>query len=538
MALTLRSTRVLLAIAFCGSLQAASLALSSGSAVQGSTASLSVSLASPTGGAPAGLQWTISYPANLVSSLSVTAGPAAVQAAKTLLCSSPASGSYTCVLYGINTSTIANGSVATVSVQASATVTLSITNVVATDASAKSLPTSATGGTLTVTAPVAAPAVTSLSCAAASLASAASTNCTVNLSMAAPSGGVSVAVGSSNSAVSVPSAVLIAAGSTSGAFTATAASLSSSQTAVVTASLNGGSGSDSILVLPPVGTFTPIRVNAGGSAYTDSLGQVWSADTGYLGGVTYAVPASIQGTSDPALYQTLRYSAQQYQFSVPAGSYNVKLKFAETYYGSPGKRVFNVALNSTTVLQSFDPVAAAGASFTAVDRSFPVNSSGQILIQFSPLIDNPILNAIEITSATAPQTGAFALRVNAGGPNDTDSLGQAWKADTGFTGGNTYAVSTPINGTSDASLYQSQRYGAVQYQFSVPAGTYNVKLKFAELYFRSAGQRVFNVLLNGTTVLQNFDPAAAAGASFTAVRPHLFRLLERTDCHPTQCCRG
>ena len=352
---------------------------------------------------------------------------------------------------------------------------------------------------------------------------------------------------------------------------------------------------------PGNGSFTAIRVNAGGSAYTDRLGQVWSPDSGFSAGSAYSVTAPISGTSEPTLYQCQRYAGTlQYQFPVPSGKYNVKLKFAEIYFGSPGQRVFHIVLNGTTVQQDFDPIVAAGAPFTAVDRTFSISASGQVLIQLVSVKDNPILNAIEITPAGSPVTVAvspskavlsasqtqlftaavtgtsnpavnwsispavgtlsnsglytapatigttqtvtvsavsavdgvssgsarvtlqpsgpdLAIRINAGGPAYSDSVGQAWSADTGYTGGATYSVSAPIAGTSDVSLYRSQRYGAMQYRFSVPAGSYNLKLKFAELYFRSPGKRVFNIVINGTMVLQNFDALAAAGGAFTVV---------------------
>jgi hypothetical protein len=51
----------------------------------------------------------------------------------------------------------------------------------------------------------------------------------------------------------------------------------------------------------------------------------------------------------------------------------------------------------------------------------------------------------------------------------------------------------------------------------VANGKYTVNLKFAELYFGSAGQRVFNIAINGQTVASNFDIVAAAGGSAKAV---------------------
>jgi hypothetical protein len=95
--------------------------------------------------------------------------------------------------------------------------------------------------------------------------------------------------------------------------------------------------------------------------------------------------------------------------------------------------------------------------------------------------------------------------VNSGGPAYTGGDGRTWQADTGFTGARTATVVTPISGTSDPMLYQSERYGDFTYTFNVPNGTYNVVLKFAEIYWNSPGQRVFNVSINGQHVLTNFD---------------------------------
>src|SRR5262249_17931379 len=70
-------------------------------------------------------------------------------------------------------------------------------------------------------------------------------------------------------------------------------------------------------------------------------------------------------------------------------------------------------------------------------------------------------------------------------------------------------------------IYQSEHwnYGAFEYRFFVPNGAYNVKLKFSEIYhaFMSAGQRVFNVSINGTQVLTGFDVVAQAGGPYISL---------------------
>ena len=278
-----------------------------------------------------------------------------------------------------------------------------------------------------------------------------------------------------------------------------------------------------IIIQPPSPSFTPIRVNAGGSTYTDSTGIVWSADNGYSGGSTYSTTAGIANTSTPALYQTERLQAGTffYQFAVPAGSYTVRLKFAEIWFTRRKQRVFNVSINGAPVLSKFDIVAAAGKAFTAVDKVFPVSAgSGQITIQFTGVVQNPQVNAIEILASTNATSTSFSpIRVDAGGGAYTDSSGYVWSADYGYSGSNTYATSSFIANTTTPVLYQSERYqpGGFSYQFTVPSGSYTVRLKFAEIWFTQSGQRVFNVSINGQQVLSNFDVVAAAGAPFTAI---------------------
>jgi hypothetical protein len=166
--------------------------------------------------------------------------------------------------------------------------------------------------------------------------------------------------------------------------------------------MNGSSEIQTLTVSPPPG-FTPVRINSGGPAYTDSSGLRWSADTGYTGGGPYTVTNTITNTSDPTLYKTSRYGPSfSYSISAPAGTYSVTLKFAELYWTAKGGRVFNVAINGTTVLSKFDIFAAAGGAFKAVDETFPVTmtSNGTITIKFTTgSAGNPLVNAIQVVAS-------------------------------------------------------------------------------------------------------------------------------------------
>ena len=72
-----------------------------------------------------------------------------------------------------------------------------------------------------------------------------------------------------------------------------------------------------------------------------------------------------------------------------------------------------------------------------------------------------------------------------------------------------------IAGTPDAPLYRSCRYDLGTIQVAVPNGNYQVTLKFCEPHFKAAGQRIFDVQVQGETVLANLDIFAKVG-SFAA----------------------
>ena len=69
------------------------------------------------------------------------------------------------------------------------------------------------------------------------------------------------------------------------------------------------------------------------------------------------------------------------------------------------------------------------------------------------------------------------------------------------------------------AVYQSARVG--NFTYTIPGFTagssHTVRLHFAETFFSSAGSRTFDVSINGTQVLTNFDIFAATGAKNKAV---------------------
>jgi len=116
------------------------------------------------------------------------------------------------------------------------------------------------------------------------------------------------------------------------------------------------------------------------------------------------------------------------------------------------------------------------------------------------------------------------IRVKCGGAALTDSSGQIWTADNGFNGGLVSKTTGAVSGTADPALFQTGRTapdsGSLTYSFPVSNGSYHVNLYFAELNTGdyAKGARLFNVLLQGSSFLQNFDIFASAGGGAALIK--------------------
>lgn len=129
----------------------------------------------------------------------------------------------------------------------------------------------------------------------------------------------------------------------------------------------------------------------------------------------------------------------------------------------------------------------------------------------------------------------YLYRINCGGDSYTDSYGNVWRLDDtnvsrswaqDFDGLSPYLASQgetfdPIAGTSDWELMQSFRYGRhkLAYRLPVPDGRYRVELYFIEPWHGTGGgegtdcegMRIFDVAVNGNTVIDDLDVWAEAG---------------------------
>ncbi len=143
---------------------------------------------------------------------------------------------------------------------------------------------------------------------------------------------------------------------------------------------------------------------------------------------------------------------------------------------------------------------------------------------------------------TAPRAGYhYWYRVNAGGPAYTDRHGQRWMADQEWEGKGVWGSQSwtkqfpglpgffasqrrtfvPLKGTKDPALFSTLRYGREEltYHFPAPAGEYSIELYFTEPWLGigggidAKGMRVFDVAVNGQTVLKDLDIWKEAGSN-------------------------
>jgi hypothetical protein len=195
-----------------------------------------------------------------------------------------------------------------------------------------------------------------------------------------------------------------------------------------------------------------------------------------------------------------------------AGNASVSLSWA----ASSGATGYNIYRSTTSGGEGTTPVATTGS--TSYTDTGLTNGTKYYYKVAATNGGGPSAQSSEV-SATPSASAPTSVQISAGGP----ATG-TWAADKDFTGGATSATTNAISTTgvtnpAPQSVYQHNRYGNFTYTIpgAVPGATYTIRLHFAEEYWTAAGSRIFNVLIDGTQVLTNFDIFATAGGEYKAV---------------------
>jgi chitinase len=269
-------------------------------------------------------------------------------------------------------------------------------------------------------------------------------------------------------------------------------------------------------------TWTTVTATVTLSAGTQTLtlnedAAGWNIDSmafASSGGSCTAAPAAPTGLTAAAASSSvigLNWTAVTPPANCTVSSYSVYRSTTSGFTPGTGNLI---ASNVTTTSYSNSGLAAATTYYYVVEA---LDSFGT----------SPASNQASATTLASGAAGDF-IAINFEGPAVSNAGGgdASFAADEDFTGGGkatptAATISTAAAGANAApmAVYQTQRDGTFTYTIPgmVAGSQHTVLLHFAEIYFTAAGDREFDVAINGTTVLTNFDQFATAGGKDIAV---------------------
>ena len=288
-----------------------------------------------------------------------------------------------------------------------------------------------------------APSLNALSCQNASMTGAGSDTCTVTLSGAAPTGGMSVSLASGSSAVVVPASVTVAAAATSATFSATISAVTSAQSVTLTASANSTTK-----------TFA-LQLNAYVPTLSVSTGSLSFGNVSLNTSATNSVTLSSTGTAP-------------------------------------------VTINAATV---------TGTGFSVSGATFPATlNAGQSLVltvQFNPTTAGSVTGQLSITSTSSTNPTA-TISLSGTGTTVTPSLSSLYCQNASMTGAGSDACTVTLSGsapTGGMSVALSDSSSAVTLPASVvvPAGASSATFSATVSAVTSAQSVTLTASANSTT---------------------------------------
>jgi Malectin domain len=291
----------------------------------------------------------------------------------------------------------------------------------------------------------------------------------------------------------------------------------------------------------PVGD--EIRILAGvNHSYVDRSGKLWAPDARFTGGTV--IRSSVQHiwrTQDPAIYRSSRQGDFRYDIPLKPGVYELRLHFAETYYGpedagggGEGSRIMTITANGKPLVNALDVLADAGGGRTADVKVFtnisPAND-GLLHLSFSSVSGRGMVSAIEILPGYRGRIRPVRVVARDVPYYSNDSLW--WSSDVYFKGGQLAGSEEAAFETDDPELYETERWGHFSYAIPVTPGEYKLTLHFierglnrtnqpggseAQQAVSAPGERVFDVFCNGKAIVHHLNLKKEAGENRPVIR--------------------
>lgn len=138
-------------------------------------------------------------------------------------------------------------------------------------------------------------------------------------------------------------------------------------------------------------------VNLGGATHQSADGVAFQADD--HAGATGTQLAEVLGAQDSTIYQTYRAGEISLSRSLPNGTYDLALYFAEPHGAEPSERVFDVLAQGRTVINRLDVSQSRSSSApSALKRVVTgvVVDDGKLRVQLRAIRSEPFLSAFSV----------------------------------------------------------------------------------------------------------------------------------------------
>jgi len=247
-------------------------------------------------------------------------------------------------------------------------------------------------------------------------------------------------------------------------------------------------------------TYTLTTKSDNGTLVLNPPGAIYNAGTD-----VYLTPVKKFG------YKFSTWGGDGYGTEVPAKiNLNSNKTVIANYVAVP---TYKITANAPNGIIEFDP---EGESFE-VGTIVKVNAKKDYGYKFSGWSgdltgsnnsDSLIMDSNKAITANFISTDEpkVVFATNCGGKAYRSEDGIIFEADNKFTDGGIYSSGGTVLGTKDEVLHHSERMGS-EFSYKIPLSnnTYQVTLMFSEIFFGSAGDRVFDVFIEGVKVSGNLD---------------------------------
>lgn len=189
---------------------------------------------------------------------------------------------------------------------------------------------------------------------------------------------------------------------------------------------------------------------------------------------------------------------------------SIKLEFSEPVDPETAQQPAKYFIGGITVsaaeLQPDQRTVELTVSDIDTTQSYSIAILGVKDRAFEPNVQNG-----GVTKITLARPLDFPVKINVGGEATTDGYlaDQLWSPEKeyGYLDGyaDQWSASIDIRKTEEDLIFQSERHEVVEYKIRVPDGRYNVTLMFAENRYDRPNRRLFDVVVEGETVVSRLD---------------------------------